>query len=117
MPGTLPQQIYPLALLLRHLTRSCVRTVASPCSSCTPSLPCSVVLHEPLPFSLAPHLLDSAISTASLFVFLLLTSQPDHDFFPLQKRSFFLYNSFIDGWHRGGTRFSRPDPALQSPTD
>ena len=99
MPGTLPQQIHPLAQLLRHLTRACVRIVASPCSSCTPSLPCSVVLHEPtFPFSLVPHLLDSTISTACLFGFLLLTSQPDHDFFPLQKLSFSLYNSPIDWW-------------------
>jgi hypothetical protein len=40
---------------------------------------------NPLPFSLVPHLFDSAISTAGLFVFLLIPSQPDHDFFPLQK--------------------------------
>jgi hypothetical protein len=60
---------------------------------------------NPLPFSLAPHLLDSAISTASLFVFLLLTSQPDHDFFPLQKLSFSLYNSPIDWWRIDLARF------------
>ena len=51
---------------------------------------------SPLLFSLAPHRLDSAISTACLFGFLLLPSLPEHDFLPLPKRSFSLYNSFVD---------------------
>jgi hypothetical protein len=60
---------------------------------------------NPLPFSLPPHRLDSASPTACLFVFLLLTSQPDHDFFPLQKRPFSLYNSPIDWWRMDLARF------------
>jgi hypothetical protein len=53
---------------------------------------------SPLLFSLAPDFLDSALPTARLFVFLRLPSLPDHDFFPLQKRSFSMYNSSIGWW-------------------
>ena len=31
---------------------------------------------------------------------LLFIPKPDHDFFPLQKQSLSMYNSFIDWWRR-----------------
>jgi hypothetical protein len=50
---------------------------------------------SPLLFSLAPDFLDSACPAACLFVRILPVLQPDHDFFPLQKHSFSMYNSPI----------------------
>jgi hypothetical protein len=51
-----------------------------------------------LPLPLAQGFLDSACPAAGLFVFLVLPSQPDHDFFPLQKHSLCMYNFSIDWW-------------------
>jgi hypothetical protein len=49
-------------------------------------------------FPLAPDFLASTCPAACLFVRILPVLQPDHDFFPLQKRSFSMYNSCIDWW-------------------
>jgi hypothetical protein len=108
IPRPLTQPPHPLTLLLCNPTRSPVHTVASPCSSSIPWHPCCVVRHDPFALPLAPDLFDSTCPAACLFVFLRLISQPDHDFFPLQKASLCMYNSSIDWWR---VRVGWPLPA------